>query len=1003
MKKRWIVLVVIAAVAALLYVRFGRDRASSRRPSTATASAATGGAAAGARGRDAGPRAFDDPRTKPRASIAGTVRVKGGGPLAGAMVCTTWSGTGLDSAATREPACTTTDATGAYRLAELIPAWHSLSASAPRHIPGRWRDPVTEDSSIELDAGEQRTGVDFALAPGGVEVSGVVEDVSGGPVDGALVQVGGDWWSDAGTAFTRADAQGKFTLWTAPGEIELEASAEGYADGRATSVAPTRQALVLLTPESVLAGIVIEAGTKTPVAGAIVSVGGDWRSDGDAPGSGSSARTDAAGRFRLTRLRPGRYKPTARAKGAYGEPTESVLLGLGQAVDDVVIEVHAAATVRGRIVIAGAAGAKPVPCARGWVSLRDAAAGRDAVDRPDDDGQIELAAVLPGHYEVDVRCDDQLARDRYPAVDVTSADVDGLVWEVGPGGTLRGVVRTSDGKPVAGANVSAQTTGGGARSQRGWSSDRTDDQGKFEMRGLVIGDYAVSVYAEQERTPDPRPKATIKEGAPTELEIVLEAGGSIAGSVVDGDGQPVAGVDVRVANDGWNNDSARSGDDGTFLLEKVRPGERRVVASRGWWSALKRPGSSDDDVQGEKVMVAAGKTATVRLVVESRAGVIHGKVSDSAGQPVVDAWVIATRESERAGAAAGEAARESRWSWGRDDRPVITGTDGAFTVRDLSPGTYTVRAYRRGGGEAVAEHVALGTTASLVIRDTASISGTVATAGGAPPDEVSIGITDEKTGFSRRERFFRTGGVFALRDLPAGTFVVSADAASARAMTTLTLAHGEQKQGVRLVLEGKVRLRGRLVELGKGTPVPGLKVSANPVKGSDGPAFILGQGGGDKEDVSGEDGRFVVAQAPTGKIYVNAFPLDFRESPFGFGAKILVVPGGVTEHDVGDIEVARRRVKPGDAEGDLGFTLAEGDPDQEPEEYEMKVAHVRPGGPAAAAGMVAGDVIVAVDGHDSRGTAATVVWPLMDVPPGAKITFGLARGDTVTITAGPPL
>ena len=122
------------------------------------------------------------------------------------------------------------------------------------------------------------------------------------------------------------------------------------------------------------------------------------------------------------------------------------------------------------------------------------------------------------------------------------------------------------------------------------------------------------------------------------------------------------------------------------------------------------PGSTDDDVQGEKVVVKAGETSTVKLVVESQRGVIAGNVVDSGGEAIVDAYIVAARESDAAGASATDAMRDAQWSWGD---AVITDAQGKFMVKDLGSGKYTVRAYRKGGGEAFAEHVAVGATVTL--------------------------------------------------------------------------------------------------------------------------------------------------------------------------------------------------------------------------------------------------------------------------------------------------
>jgi len=73
-----------------------------------------------------------------------------------------------------------------------------------------------------------------------------------------------------------------------------------------------------------------------------------------------------------------------------------------------------------------------------------------------------------------------------------------------------------------------------------------------------------------------------------------------------------------------------------------------------------------------------------------------------------------------------------------------------------------------------------------------------------------------------------------------------------------------------------------------------------------------------------------------------------------------------------------------------------------------RVVEVSPGGPAAVAGMRAGDVIVAVNGKDVTGekSARQVVRIIRDVQPDAKVAVralrdGVARDFTVTLRKGP--
>ena len=161
------------------------------------------------------------------------------------------------------------------------------------------------------------------------------------------------------TFTTRSGRDGSFVAWAMAGDIQVAASAEGHVDGSAIAVAPIAGLEVMLTPESTLSGIVVEAGTRRPLDDATVEI----------PPVGN-VHTDAAGRFRVGKLPPGRYKPTASSIGGYGEAAESVLLGLGQSIDDVVIEIHPVAVVAGRISIDDGASSRPCPAGDGEVWLR---------------------------------------------------------------------------------------------------------------------------------------------------------------------------------------------------------------------------------------------------------------------------------------------------------------------------------------------------------------------------------------------------------------------------------------------------------------------------------------------------------------------------------------------------------------------------------------------------------------------------------------------------------
>ncbi len=983
-----VVLLAMTLAAAGWWLRAGGRRASTpsgRAPQAAGAlaviRAAVGGSAAARSGR-----------------IAGTVGERGGGPLAGAQVCA--RSYAVDNVADVDavddladerdvPRCALTDAAGAYLLSDVPAGVQQVQASAVGHLPARWRPAHDDEPEVMLAGGDVRAGVDFALTAGGAEVAGVVADVAGGSIAGALVIVSSGPWPAQTDVVARTDAAGRFVTWVAPGPVDVYGEADGYVDGQVAAVAPAQAVELLLVPASSLAGVVVMSGTRTPVADAVVTAGDlDPEAGADAP----TARTDAAGRFVLAGLAPGRYKPLATVHGRSGEPGESVLLGLGQRVDDVVIELHPAATVRGRIEVV-TAGVR-APCGGGQVRLRDRL-GRVVVASADR-GAIELPAVRPGRYEVEVTCWGELVRDRYDPIVVADADVDGLVWTVGGGGSIRGVVRTAAGAPIAGVSVMAERVGQVGWSPMAWLNVESGADGEFVIGGLAAGRHRLTTWSDAHVAKVDGPTVMVIAGEEVHADLVLAAVGAVAGIVVDADGAPVAGRDVRATGARFElTRTAITDEAGRFALAGIEPGDCQVIAG-GWHDPLRRPGTTDDDQQGERVTVVAGETTTVRLVVERRAGVITGTVRDERGQPVVDAWVIAERESDSAQAEAGAAVRAMRQRWRQGDRPIVTDVDGGFALRGLSPGSYAVRAYRRGGGEAIAEHVAVGAVVGLVIRPAGAIGGQVVAAGGGPLDDVAVTVTAPALGVTRAESFYRTGGRFTIRDLPAGSFTVTAAAAGGRASVTIALAAGQQRTDVALTLQPDHRVRGRVVDLETERPVVGMTMSIAP-RGAD-PDVDADPGGLLAGSPTDGDGRFEIAEASHGPAYlIGVDPAD--DDGHAMIRHPIAIVGGATV-ELGDIPAVRARVHGEEPRGQFGLMIDPPAADAEPATARLQVTGVMAGSAAAQAGIRAGDVIVTIDGHDVRGPRVMIGWSLMAVPPGTTVGFGLARGDTVRVTAG---
>ena len=915
-----------------------------------------------------------------RASVAGTVRDEQGRAIAGAQVCAFAESPLLASADRREPKCTQTGKDGHYALTGLFGVRQSVVAGAPGFIAKNYQrgEGAKRRGFVELKPGAAVTGIDIVLLGGGVEIKGHVRDLSGGAVSGALVR--------AEEAVAYADAEGGFSLWVKPGSVDVRAYADGYTDGNDEGAAPGHVFEVFLTPEAVIVGRVIRAGDGSPVEGAKVQPmdgqGWSWGTD-------SLAYTDAGGNFRLDRLKPGAYKPKASADDAYGVAEEQVVLGMGETSEALVISAHPAFTIEGRIV-----SDEGDACDVGWVSLADKANDRETWQQAEPDGLVRVQGVLPGEHKVDVNCEGMVAAEKYDPVIVADASVAGIKWEVSQGLTIRGTVVDDAGKPVPDMNLQAQprTKPGEARAQQtiGWNSE-TDDKGYFELAGLLPGEYEVSVspWSTPRAVPAKPTTVTLAKGKDAEVKISLPATAELRGRVRDSNGRPVRKASVALTG-GKQQLSAYAGDDGTFVIPHAPPGEYRAVAWQGW-EAMRAPNTKADDVQGVKVTLVAGAREKVELVVEDMSGQISGVVRAEGG-PVVDAFVEASRESDSASAASGEAAREVRWG-SYFKAPEMTDQDGKFRLTGLAPGKYTLRAHRNGGGEAIREHVVVGTDVELAIALPGSLAGTVRVRGGDAPEEFRVNVEDEATGYRRGDSFFRTRGAWRLPELPQGKFKVTASAGEGSQEIQVELAAGEQRRGVQIELAPKVTVRGTVVDL-EGKPVAGLQVMING-------ASFSGWNEEDKQNVTDEAGRYEVPRAPTGKIEVYVMPRSFGSvDDYGWTTWPTVLPEGKPVVDLPPIRVTKKRVPEDQVAGDLGYSLKHDEPGADPLARTLVVAVVRPGGPAAAAGLQVGDVITQVDGHDVSGAGASLHYSLTRVLEGTVVTLGLARGTSVQVTAG---
>ena len=206
---------------------------------------------------------------------------------------------------------------------------------------------------------------------------------------------------------------------------------------------------------------------------------------------------------------------------------------------------------------------------------------------------------------------------------------------------------------------------------------RTDAGGAFEIPDLDPGKPVdLDVCA-----PGHLPASLYFHAAPRDpIEAVLEPAARLSGRVLDPERAPVEGAQVRAWISGEYPDeprgarpcfheagSARTGADGRFAFDTLRPGWWTVRASAQGWPRA----------DSERRMIRSGeRTEELEIVFVRHPGVVAGRVLQHGGAPA-------------AGARVGTV--------GEDEMATIADGNGAYRLEGVEPGPQTVYAQMEAG------------------------------------------------------------------------------------------------------------------------------------------------------------------------------------------------------------------------------------------------------------------------------------------------------------------
>jgi VCBS repeat-containing protein len=440
---------------------------------------------------------------------------------------------------------------------------------------------------------------------------------------------------------------------------------------------------------------------------------------------------------------PGTGKDVAVTRGST-TPGIDAVLGLAGSIEGTV-------TSRAGSPVSGVWAYAYVPDGSGgWDAVQGAATAAN--------GSYRIAGLRAGDYRVKflekapylAECwDDAIDLDSAANVTVATATATTRISAVlDPPSHITGTV-TSDGvSGIAGIWVSAEKPDGAG----GWTLDRyvaTSSDGTYDIPGLAPGLYRVSFagdgtylgewYDDASKSASATLVAVLRGADSTGIDAILATRGHIAGRVASDGGSGLEGIDVyaKVRNQlGWWENAGYSSTDasGTYDISGLLPGDYRVQFDdpsgtyKGEWFDDRATVDAAADVA-----VAAGSTAGGIDATLTAPASISGTIT-AGGDGLEGATVRAYLPDGSGG-----------WSLTSD---TLTGSDGAYVLAGLDPGTYRVEFVGRDGylGEWFDDAIGADSASPIVVSGGTTTTGISAILtrsggiGGTVTDSGSAGI-----------------------------------------------------------------------------------------------------------------------------------------------------------------------------------------------------------------------------------------------------------------------
>ena len=610
---------------------------------------------------------------------------------------------------------------------ETVSAWdgsYTLTLPAGTQALDAWLTGYSSGGSVPVDLspGQTLSGLDFLLGPNAATVSGVV--LSGGsPVAGARVVL-----DDGGQPVNRtSDAGGAYTISAPPGSYQLHAEKEGMESSMPLALA--------LGPGQSLPGRDLELTPATALIGGLVRTDGAGLRDAQVTASSGlgdySTGSSLSGGWALQLPAGTIWTVTVTKSGYDGDTATTPLLASGADWNHDFDLTLQPAVLRGQVI-----DDEDFPVVGAEVVVQGP--GPSVSGLTDASGNFELG-LEPGSVLLSV--DEPGYSDYQTSLTLTTGVNEHDIVLPARFASLGGRVRAVGGAPIPGAVLVAQGAG----------SAMSDAEGDYLFPRLLAGTVDVSVEATGHEAASVELILTQDENASFDF-VLVELTGTLGGTVIDGQGAPLAGASVQLREGATLVSQQLSDAAGSFAFQSL-PTDRVLKLSA---SLADHSASSTNPLTG-----LLAPQAGLQFILAADDGVIRGTVVDAdSGDPVPGAELTADDGAGYYGQA-------------------ISGEDGTFLMAGLriaSP--YTLSADASGwSGTSLAGILADGADREIVLQAApARIYGTLSSgrsdASWTLPEDSRVRVIPSLDSSNEVNVAVDGLGDYVLDDLPPGEYTL---------------------------------------------------------------------------------------------------------------------------------------------------------------------------------------------------------------------------------------